>query len=115
MIWTQNKNLLNVDNEIELLEAVYIHFKYNITLEERHSTGELQNNKQIIMNPSYKERDWTVMNSFYYEHEIVMKEHLNTNTYERVGDNADKEVFRKSRKLIEKFENHLTENFFLQA
>ena len=70
MIWTQNKNLLNVDNEIELLEAVYIHFKYNITLEERHSTGELQNNKQIIMNPSYKERDWIVMNSFYYEHEI---------------------------------------------
>lgn len=115
MIWTQNKNLLNVDNEIEFLEAVYIHFKYNITLEERHSTGELQNNKQIIMNPSYKERDWIVMNSSYYEHEIVMKEHLNTNTYERVADNADKEVFRKLRKLIEKFENHLTEKFFLQA
>ena len=54
-------------------------------------------------------------NKIVMNNEIVMKEHLNTNTYERVGDNADKEVFRKSRKLIEKFENHLTENFFLQA
>lgn len=55
------------------------------------------------------------MNNSYYEHEILMKEHLNTNIYERVGGNADKKTFGKSRKLMAKFENHVTEKHFLKA
>ena len=65
--------MLNIVNEIEFLEPLYVDFKYNITLEERNPIGGLKSNKQIIMKPSDKGGGWIVMDSSYYEHEIVMK------------------------------------------
>lgn len=42
------------------------------------------------MKPSDNGGDQNVMESSYQEHEIAMKGHLNTTTFERVDDNADK-------------------------
>ena len=105
---TQDKDLLNIVNEIELLEPSYTDFKYNITLEEKNAIQELKTNKEIILKPSDKGGGWIIMDSSYYENDIVMKGHLNTSAYERIDDNADKKVFSKLKQLVNKYKSNFT-------
>ena len=49
------------------------------------------------------------MDSSYYVHEIIMKKHLNRDTYGTVDGNAGKKVYSKLKKLIDKLKSYFTE------
>ena len=99
-------------NEIEGLDPEPIKTPSNVTVEERKAIKELKENKNIVIKKADKTNIFVVMDTEFYRDKLVLKDHLNTPTYEKTSADADKKVFVEQTKLMKNHEQCLTPKEF---
>ena len=70
---------------------------------------ELQEDQDLVIRKGDKST-LVIMDKDYYCDTVVVKHHLNTNTYQEVDSNSDKRVFNDLKLIIKKHECCLTMN-----
>ena len=110
--WTRNLETksrelsLNI-NKIENLTPNVISYKSKFTQEEYSALQSLKGNQDIVCKTADKGSGWVIMDKNYYQVKIV-KEHLLSNAYKEVSIDSDKNVFKKLKEHVKKYESILT-------
>ena len=100
----------SICNKLESLEPEMNSIKDNVTPEERNALEYLRNNKDIVIKKADKSNIIVIMDKQYYKNKLVLADHLETPTYERVSDDIDNEVIQKQNELLEEHQSCLTKN-----
>ena len=100
----------NICNKLENLEPEVKLIKDNVTPGERAALEELRNNKDIIIKRADKTSIMVIMERSYYKQKLVLGDHLETATYERVSNDIDHDVIQKQNDLLEEHQACLTKN-----
>ena len=109
-IRTDNPWMKSICGKLESLEPEIKKIKDNVTPEEREALESLKNNKNIVIKKADKSNILVIMDRAYYKNKLVLGDHLETPTYERVNDDIDKEVIQKQMELLEEHQDCLTKN-----
>ena len=81
----------------------------NLNSAERNALRELQNQQNIVIKEADKGGAMVIMNKNFYDDKLVLDDHLlQTGTYAKVADDADKTTMKNLSKLIEKHSYCLT-------
>ena len=105
---SKNPWINNISKKLETLEPEHIEIPDNITPAERRALRELKNDDQIIIKKADKTNIMVVMDKEYYRNKLVMKDHLESGTYEQVPPNTDNKLITKQKQLIERHKACLT-------
>lgn len=81
----------------------------NLNIHERKALDELILNQDIIIQKADKGNTLVIVNKDYYNSKLVLHDHLDTPTYEKVPKDNDKKTFTKLTKLVEEHINCFTE------
>ena len=95
-----NNELKRIVEHIENIAPTKIQLEKNITPEETHALTSLKSHDDIVIKKADKGGMFVILSKNFYRDKMVLHDHLNTNTYEKVNDNADK-------KVMECLEEHL--------
>ena len=90
----------NISNILEQAEPTINDVNDNLTKQKRKALKELQENQDLVIRKADKGSTLVLMNKDYYCNTLVMKQHLNTCTYQKVDSNNDKLVFNNLKFLI---------------
>ena len=99
-------------NVLEGLDPEPVDTPSNVTPEERAAIKQLKENKNIVIKEADKTNVFVIMDTYYYRDKLVLQDHLNTSTYERTTEDADKNIFSNQTKLMKKHEKCLTPKEF---
>ena len=81
----------------------------NLNSAERNALRELQNQQNIVIKEADKGGAMVIMNKNFYDDKLVLDDHLlQTGTYAKVADDADKTTMKNLTKLVEKHSYCLT-------
>ena len=110
--------LSEIINTLHKIQLMPIKMKKNISDVKEKALEELKLLVQsnIEIKKADKSDTWVIMDKTLYRDQLVLKEHLQTNTYEIASLDANKKVFVELGKLIEKHSQCLTKkekNFIL--
>ena len=108
-IYTQNQEINNICNLIELLQPIRVHTNDNLTPEERSALEELTSNNDLIIKQADKSGNFVLMDKTYYRDSLVLEGHLNSNAYEKIPIGEDKVVVQNLRKLVNRHKDSLTD------
>ena len=109
-IRTDNPWMKSICNKLENLEPEAKPIKDNITPGERAALEELQNKKDIIIKRADKTSIMVIMERSYYKQKLILGDHLETATYERVSNDIDHDVIQKQNNLLEEHQACFTKN-----
>ncbi len=84
--YTQNQEINNICNFIELLQPEKMFGNDNLTSDERDALKELTSNENIIIKKSHKSGNFVIMDKSFYRDTLVLQGHLHSDTYEKVPD-----------------------------
>ena len=90
----------NISNILEQAEPTINDVNDNLTKQKRKALKELQENQDLVIRKADKGSTLVLLNKDYYCNTLVMKQHLNTCTYQKVDSNNDKRVFNNLKFLI---------------
>ncbi len=107
-IHTQNSEINQICDFIELLKPEYINMRDNLTEEERVALNELSNNDNIVLKPADKSGNFIIMDKAFYRDKLVLNDHLNTENYKKVDQNEDLNVIKNLNSLLKQYEKDLT-------
>ena len=115
---TKNADLNEIINTLHKIQPMPIKMKKNISDVKEKALEELKLLVQsnIEIKKADKSDTWVIMDKTLYRDQLVLKEHLQTSTYEIASLDANKKVFVELGKLIEKHSQCLTKkekNFIL--
>ena len=85
-------------------------FTSNISNEEQNALKNLMNNPDIIMKPTDKGGGLVLMDKSYYRDYLVIHGYFDSNVYQDVPLESDKNVFQKLKYLVKKVQSKLTKN-----
>ena len=108
-IYTQNQEINNICNLIELLQPIRVHTNDNLTPEERSALEELTSNNDLIIKQADKSGNFALMDKTYYRDSLVREGHLNSNAYEIIPIGEDKVVVQTLRKHVNRHKDSLTD------
>ena len=108
-IYTQNQEINNICNLIELLQPHRVHTNDNLTPEERTAVEELISNNDLIVKQADKSGNFVLMDTTYYRDSLVLEGHLNSDAYEKIPIDEDKVVVQNLRKLVDRHKDSLTD------
>ena len=108
-IYTQNQEINDICNLIELLQPIRVHTNDNLTPEERSALEELTSNNDLIIKQADKSGNFVLMDKTYYRDSLVLEGHLNSNAYEKIPIGEDKVVVQNLRKLVNRHKDSLTD------
>ena len=115
---TKNNDLKNIIAALNRIEPTPIVKENNITQNEKQALDELKilSKTVIEIKKADKTDVWVIMDKDEYRDKLVMKEHLQTATYEMATEDANKKVYAELSKLVSKHGKCLTKgerNFIL--
>ena len=115
---SKNSDLKNIIAALNRVEPTPVELEKNITQNERQALEELKelSNTAIEIKKADKSDLWVIMDKDEYRDKLVLKEHLQTNTYERATEDANEKVYTELSKLVQKNSKCLTKgekNFIL--
>ena len=84
----------------------------NLTQGEKIALKELKTAQDIVIKKADKGNILVVMDTEFYRDKLVMKDHLSTDTYQKVEPYADKSVMKDLQNLLDKHKNNLTDHEF---
>ena len=107
---TNNTEMSNIISTIHKIEPNRIKMESNITIEEETALHELQTmTREIIeIKKADKANILVVMDKNDYKEKLVLRQHLETETYEKAQKNENRKVFKRLEKLVNKYNTHLT-------
>ena len=105
----KNNELKRIVDHIESIAPTKIHLKKNITPAEERALASLKLHEDIIIKKADKGGMFVVLDKNFYRDKMVLHDHLNTDTYEIVKENADKQVMYHLRDLLKKHSKCLHE------
>lgn len=88
----------------------------NLSQSERQALKELKSAKDIIIKKADKGNTLVIMDTKFYRDKLVLSDHLETATYSKTPQDADKKVYKEVKKLVEKYKTCFTSketNFIL--
>ena len=92
--------LTNIAMILEQIEPSVKNSNDNLTKQERKALAELQEDTNLIIRKADKGNTLVLMEKDYYCDTLIMKQHLNTGTYQKVDINSDKKVFNNLKSLL---------------
>ena len=101
-ITCQNNELKRIIENIESITPSSIQSTRNISNGEAHALKSLKSQKDIVIKKADKGGMFVVLDSEFYSKKMVLKDHLDTNTYEIVRNNADNKVIKQLAALTNK-------------
>ena len=109
---TKNGDLNEILNTLHKLDPVRIQMDSNIDEEERSALNELKelSKSTIEIKKADKSDTWVIMDKDKYRDNLVLKEHLNTSTYEKAELDSNTNVYKELKKLIERHASCTTKN-----
>lgn len=96
-------------NDIENQSPESIIKEDTLTTEEGKALKELTSNQDIVIKKADKVNTLVIMDKDYYTNKLVMNDHLSTNTYQKVDNNADKTVYKEMITLINNYKECFTD------
>ena len=106
---SNNPWINNIAKKLESLEPENTDVDDNVTPAERRALQQLKDDNQIIIKKADKTNIMVVMDRTFYRNKLVMKDHLETETYEKIPLNSDNKLRIKQQQLIERHNTCLTE------
>ena len=107
----EDEEMKQILHKIENIEPAGTSTDDNLDNAERIALQELQNMENIVIKEADKGGALVIMDKNFYEEKMVLADHLsNTETYVKVGDDADKKAMKKLVKLVDKHSDCLTKN-----
>ena len=107
---TQNMELNNIIESIENMEPTFKSPIDNVTAEERKALLELKNETNLIFKKADKGGAIVMMDKYFCRDTLVYNGHLNTDTYSRVEENADKKVYSTLSKFMNNYPSCATKD-----
>ena len=111
-ITTANPELCNIINTVNKLCPLEIEMESNIDPSEEQALKEIvqMSKNDIEIKKADKSNTLVIMDKEVYKEKLVLKDHLLTETYQKASPDANKKVFGKLKKLVNKHSNCLTKN-----
>ena len=109
---TDNNDLENILSTINKIEPTKKEMESNISAEEKKALQEIKVlvAKTIEIKKADKSDTLVIMDKQAYRDNLIFRDHLNTDTYEKADIHANKDVYRKLENLVEKHSNCLTKS-----
>ena len=98
-IKTKNKELNKIIQNIESIAPTNTSTKHNLSKKENEAITKLSSYNDIIVKKADKGGMFVIMDKTFYRDKLVLSDHLSTDTYEIVPNNADKLVMGALRNL----------------
>lgn len=105
---THNQELSNITKQIESCAPTTREPQQNLTRGERTALQTLKDTDDIIIKKADKGNVLVVMDTTFYRDKLVLNDHLNTRSYGKVSEDADKKVFKNLKTLLNRHEKCLT-------
>ena len=105
---TKNEWVQYMAKVLDGMEPEPIRTESNITVQERRAIESLKGNNKIVIKKADKTNVFVIMDTDFYRDKLVLKDHLQTSTYEVTTKEADKKVFEEQEKLMRKHAECLT-------
>ena len=80
----------------------------NLSTSERQALHELKTNHDIVIKKADKGGSMVIMNTTDYKDNLVLKGHLNCNSYRRIDESCDKKVMKNIVEHVQKHKTCLT-------
>lgn len=107
---TRNQDLTKIIDCIEQSDPIFKNIQDNLSSQERKALQELKNNPEIVIKKADKGNTLVVMSTEFYRDKLVLNDHINTPTYQKTDNQADKKTFQDLKKLMRKHEKCITKN-----
>ena len=107
---SKNPWINDISRKLEALEPDHVSVGDNISPAEREALHQLKNDRDIVIKKADKTNIMVIMDTDFYKNKLVLKDHLESGTYEKVRENVDNRVISQQNKLIEKHESCFTKN-----
>ena len=109
---TKNTDLKNIIQTLNRIDPTPVDSQSNISSREKQALEELKSltKTSIEIKKADKTDMWVIMNKNEYRDKLVLKQHLNTPTYEEAVQDANKKVFTDLTRLIETYDDCLTKS-----
>lgn len=105
---SKNIDVKNLARSIEALEPEQVFVEDNLTPLERNALADLRNNPNIVIKPADKGSSIVVMNTEYYRDKLVLSDHLQTESYDKVDTDRDEAVAAQLNDLLTRHATCLT-------
>ena len=94
---TKNEWVQYMVKVLDGMEPEPIRTPSNITNEERRAIKSLKENSNIVIKKADKTNVFVIMDTDFYRDKLVLKDHLQTPTYELTTQQADKKCLKSKR------------------
>lgn len=110
-ISTHNNELKEIVNHLHKIDPAPIAAKSNLTRDEEVGYTQLKSlsKSTLEIKKADKSDTWVIMDKSEYR-KLILKEHLQTNTYEKAATDANKNVHRHLVKLTNKYDGCITKD-----
>ena len=105
-----NNELNRMVEQIESIAPEKITMERNISRGETHALNTLKKSTDIIIKKADKGGMFVVLDADFYRNKMVLKDHLESETYEVVNTNADNKVIKLLAQLTKKHSKCLIES-----
>ena len=104
-----NPELKTIIENIENIQPTSFEKPDNLSKHERVALKDLKDQSDIIIKTADKGSNLVIMDTDFYRNKLVITDHLNSTTYQKIDSNCDKKVMEKLKKHVKSYKNCLTE------